>query len=147
MKKDGLINVGQLLKEQYAEDGVFAVGFGSYQGSVIAGKSWSDEIKKINVPEAKAGSWEEIFHKASYEKNKLLIMDKISTTDCLKKPINHRAIGVVYNPQYEQYGNYVPSIMNERYDAFIFIDKTKALYPLHIATDGEQIPETYPFGV
>lgn len=147
MEKDGLLNVGQLLKEQYAEDGVFAVGFGSYQGSVIAGKSWGDEIKKINVPEAKAGSWEEIFHKASNEKNKLLIMDKTNNKNCLKKPLNHRAIGVVYNPQYEQFGNYVPSIMNERYDAFIFIDKTKALYPLHIEPDGEQIPETYPFGV
>ena len=38
----------------------------------------------------------------------------------------------------------VPSIYG---DYLIFIDKTKALYPLFIKPDGEQIPETYPFGV
>ena len=29
----------------------------------------------------------------------------------------HRAIGVVYRPQYEQYGNYVPTSLPRRYDA------------------------------
>ncbi|MET1014068.1 MAG: erythromycin esterase family protein, partial [Paenisporosarcina sp.] len=41
-----------------------------------------------------------------------------------------RAIGVVYNPEYEAFGNYVPSKMGNRYDAFIYIDETKALSPL-----------------
>jgi hypothetical protein len=61
--------------------------------------------------------------------------------------LGHRAIGVVYHPQYEHRGNYVPSIMPLRYDAFVFIDETKALNALHIRPDGHQIPETYPFGV
>jgi erythromycin esterase-like protein len=61
--------------------------------------------------------------------------------------IGHRAIGVVYNPEYEKYGNYVPSILPLLYDAFIYIDHTHALHPLHIEPDGHQIPETYPFGV
>jgi erythromycin esterase-like protein len=38
-----------------------------------------------------------------------------------------RAIGVVYNPEYERYGNYVPTILTRRYDAFLHIDKTHAL--------------------
>lgn len=33
------------------------------------------------------------------------------------------------------------------YDAFIFIDETKALHPLHIKPLSEKVPETYPFGV
>ena len=33
-------------------------------------------------------------------------------------------------PKYEAQGNYVPSIISERYDAFVFIDETKALTPL-----------------
>ena len=61
--------------------------------------------------------------------------------------IGYRAIGVVYNPEYEKYGNYVPSILPLRYDAFIYIDHTHALHPLHIEPHGHQIPETYPFGV
>jgi erythromycin esterase-like protein len=65
----------------------------------------------------------------------------------MENHIGHRAVGVVYNPKYEQYGNYVPTVLPLRYDAFIYLDKTKALYPLHIKPDGHQVPETYPFGV
>ena len=99
------------------------------------------------MPEAKEGSWEQLLHKASGE-NKLLMMDEFSGNDTLmENHIGHRAIGVVYNPQYEQYGNYVPTILPLRYDAFIFLDETRALYPLHMQPDGHQMPETYPFGV
>jgi erythromycin esterase len=61
--------------------------------------------------------------------------------------LGHRAIGVVYNPEYESYGNYVPTIMPLRYDAFIYADETSALHPLHISPNGNEVPETYPFGV
>ncbi|MED4035730.1 erythromycin esterase family protein, partial [Priestia megaterium] len=44
--------------------------------------------------------------------------------------IGHRAIGVVYDPEIEQYGNYVPSRLSKRYDAFIYVEKTHALSPL-----------------
>lgn len=44
-------------------------------------------------------------------------------------------------------GEASPSILPLRYDAFVFLDKTKALHPLHILPDGHQTPETYPFGV
>ena len=60
--------------------------------------------------------------------------------------LDHRAIGVVYHPSYEQYGNYVPSLLPMRYDAFIYFDRSHALHPMHIEPDGHQIPETYPFG-
>jgi erythromycin esterase-like protein len=60
--------------------------------------------------------------------------------------ISHRAIGVVYNPDRESWGNYVPSAMSKRYDAFIYLDKTKALHPLNLHPNNERLPETYPFG-
>jgi erythromycin esterase-like protein len=44
--------------------------------------------------------------------------------------IGHRAIGVVYDPEIEQYGNYVPSRLSKRYDAFIYVEETHALSPL-----------------
>ena len=40
----------------------------------------------------------------------------------------HRAIGVVYHPEYEHLGNYVPTVLSRRYDALLFIDETHALH-------------------
>ncbi|WP_307272502.1 erythromycin esterase family protein [Peribacillus sp. V2I11] len=39
-------------------------------------------------------------------------------------------MGVVYRPEHEQYGNYVPSVMSDRYDAFVYLDETQALHPI-----------------
>jgi erythromycin esterase len=147
MASEGMVNVGQLLREKYATAGVIAVGFGSYKGSVVAGRSWGDQMRKIKVPEAIEGSWEHSFHIASNGQNKLLLMSPIREEQCLSDYIPHRAIGVVYNPEHERYGNYVPTIMPRRYDAFIYLDETTALHPLHIKPNGSQIPATYPFGM
>ncbi|SHN08285.1 erythromycin esterase family protein [Flavobacterium xinjiangense] len=147
MASEGMVNVGQLLREQHSTDGVLAVGFGSHKGSVVAGREWGDSMRKIKVPEAVEGSWEHTFHLASKGQNKLLLMNKLKEEKCISSYIGHRAIGVVYNPEHERFGNYVPTIMPKRYDAFIFIDETKALHPIHIQPEGNQIPETYPFGM
>ena len=103
-------------------------------------------MQKMEMPSAQKGSWEYFLHKAGPE-NKLLLMNDLLHYEFLENHIGHRAIGVVYQPKYEQYGNYVPSVLPLRYDAFIYIDHTHALHPLHIEPDGQQIPETYPFGV
>ena len=64
------------------------------------------------------------------------------------KLMGQRAIGVVYNPEYERYGNYVPTDICKRYDALLFIDKTNALSPLHMqeTKDNKEPPETFPTG-
>lgn len=145
MARDGMFNVGELVRLKHHEKGVVLVGFGSYKGEVIAGKSWGAEMKDIQVPPAPKGSWEYLLHKTGPE-NKLLVMDDFMEDELMENYIGHRAIGVVYNPEYEQYGNYVPTILPLRYDAFIYLDHTSALHPLHIKPDGHQVPETYPFG-
>jgi erythromycin esterase-like protein len=62
--------------------------------------------------------------------------------------IGQRAIGVVYRPEYEHFGNYVPTVLPRRYDALLFIDRTKALRALHpTEVNEEEVPETYPSGV
>jgi erythromycin esterase-like protein len=87
-----------------------------------------------------------MLHNSGVE-NKLLIMDDFANNEeLMENHVGHRAVGVVYQPQYEVYGNYVPTILPLRYDAFIYLDETKALHPLHIEPDGTQMPETYPFG-
>jgi erythromycin esterase-like protein len=64
----------------------------------------------------------------------------------LDEPIAHRAIGVVYDPGHERWGNYVPTVVARRYDAFIFIDETHALSPLHLPVRVGEVPETFPSG-
>jgi erythromycin esterase-like protein len=147
MADEGMYNIGELARIQHHDKGVVLVGFGTYKGSVIAGKKWGSAMQKINLPEGLKGSWEELLHRAD-DKNKLLLMEDFMNNDAMmENHIGHRAVGVVYNPEIEQYGNYVPTILPMRYDAFIYLNETRALYPLHIQPDGHQIPETYPFGV
>ena len=146
MVNEGMFNIGELARLEYHAQDVVLVGFGSYQGSVMAGHSWGAPMQKVKVPPAMKNSWEYLLHHAGAG-NKLLLMEDLTGDLFMENHIGHRAIGVVYNPQYEQYGNYVPSILPLRYDAFIYLDETKALHPLHIEPDGHQVPETYPFGV
>ena len=146
MAADGMHNVGQLVREQHQKEGVELIGFGSYQGSVIAGEYWGGEMKKMTLPPAIDNSLEKILHDLSPE-NKLLIFDDGSVLkEVFQQTLGHRAVGVVYDPDYER-GNYVPSTVSDRYDAFIFIDETKGLYPLKITPDGHKTPDTYPFGI
>ena len=56
------------------------------------------------------------------------------------------AIGVVYRAKRERWGNYVPTIIPRRYDAFIFCDETQALAPLHLPVKVGEVPDTFPYG-
>jgi erythromycin esterase-like protein len=128
MQQEGMVNVGQLVREQHQPEGVYIVGFGSYRGSVIAAGAWESPMRMMKVPEAQPGSWEAMLHHTA-PANKLVMLHELAGDPRLGRPIGHRAIGVVYNPNSER-GNYVPSVMPERYDAFLFIDQTQALQPL-----------------
>ena len=61
--------------------------------------------------------------------DKIIFMDVLRQQKRFMHRLGHRAIGVTYNPDFES-GNYVPSVLPERYDAFFYIDETKALRPL-----------------
>lgn len=143
MAAQGMVNVGQLAREEFGQENVFAVGFGSYQGTVIASGNWGGAIQRMNVPPAPANSWEGALHAIS-PSNKIILSKEIKDIPSLQQSIGHRAIGVVYNPNQEQ-GNYVPSIIPKRYDAFVFIDQTSALHPLGTSARREP-PDTYPSG-
>ncbi|MEH7077016.1 erythromycin esterase family protein [Neobacillus drentensis] len=128
MKDEGMVNVGQIIREQNGEDNVFIVGFGTYSGTVIASTEWGSDFQITKVPPAQLGSWESLMHKSGAVNKYLLFSDQ--NRDEFSTIIGHRAIGVVYRPEYEQFGNYVPSNIGKRYDGFIFFDQTKALHPL-----------------
>jgi erythromycin esterase len=145
MANEGMYNIGELSRNNPLYK-TFLVGFGSYKGTVMAGNEWGAPMQVMPLPEAKKNSWEAAMHDTG-KGNQLLLMDKVKHSILSAKSIGHRAVGVVYNPQWEQYGNYVQSQMANRYDAFVFIDESKALHPVPSQTHGHQTPETYPFGV
>ncbi len=146
MRIEGMHNIGELARKYYGDKNVFLIGFGSYKGSVIAAPRWSAKPEHKNVPAALPGSWENILRDTGIQ-NGYLLMEDFKAMGLLNYEISHRAIGVVYNPEAERFGNYVPSILPERYDAFVFFTLTKALHALHISPEGNQMPETFPFGV
>jgi erythromycin esterase-like protein len=105
-------------------------------------------------------------HKKSNAKNSLLIFSDDHTKKSIEEQLlseengegtrnkrrktrrGQRAIGVVYNPAYERYGNYVPTELGKRYDSFLYVDKTHGLHPLHMPeVKDEDLPETFPTGL
>jgi hypothetical protein len=54
---------------------------------------------------------------------------------------------VVYDPAEDRTGNYVPTDLPQRYDAFIFIATTEALHPLQIGARSDKSPALHPWGL
>jgi len=144
MHAENMINIGQLARQKYGADHVYLAGFSGYQGTVIAGEAWGMPMQVMEMPEARPDSIEDILHRQSPENRYLLSSESDGLpTDRTRQ----RAIGVVYDPGNERFGNYVPSILPLRYDALIYLDQTIAVHPLHLQPHDEKMPETYPFGM
>ena len=149
MARAGMVNVGQLVRQGREREGVLLAGFGTHRGTVIAAEEWGAPMERMRVPPARAGSFEEAMYDAAVG-DALLLFDSDDERRIpeLYEPLGHRAIGVVYDPRAERWGNYVPTIVPRRYDAFLYIDETRAVDPLHMPVHiGGEPPETYPSGV
>jgi erythromycin esterase-like protein len=149
MARAGMVNVGQLVRQAREREGVLLAGFGTHRGTVIAADEWGAPMERMRVPPARAGSFEDAMYDAAVG-DALLLFDGHDDGHVpdLYEPLGHRAIGVVYDPRAERWGNYVPTIVPRRYDAFLYIDETRAVDPLHMpAHVGGEPPETYPSGV
>ncbi|RBY81559.1 erythromycin esterase family protein [Blastococcus sp. TF02A-26] len=143
MADRGLVNLGQLARERYGEDDVVVVGFGSHHGSVVAGESWGAPMQRMPLPPARPGSTEALLHDSVPEASALFLFPRELPT-WLAEERAHRAVGVVYHPGAERWGNYVPTVLGRRYDAFCWFDESRALTPLHdVHTSGAEM-ETYP---
>jgi erythromycin esterase-like protein len=129
MRDAGMVNVGQLVREQYGEGECVLVGFGSHSGTVIAADEWGRPTKRMRVPEARPGSTEALLHRSLEGEDGLFVFAD-DLPDWAAEEAEHRAIGVVYRPSAERWGNYVPTVLGRRYDAFVWLDETTALHPL-----------------
>ena len=140
MAEEGMTNVGQLLRERHGNGDVVLVGFGGYRGGVVAGRGWGEQMERMTVPEARAGSLEALLHQQVGEDALLVWSPSGPRPAELERRLDHRAIGVVYRPQRERWGNYVPTVLGERYDAFLYLEDTTPLQPLHLERPDEHVP-------
>lgn len=102
----------------------------------------------MRVPEARPGSTEALLHETLTEPAALFVFpeDAADHPGWLREARDHRAIGVVYHPESERWGNYVQTVLARRYDAFCWFDRTEALSPLHGTHTEAGEMETWPHG-
>ncbi|WP_084958916.1 erythromycin esterase family protein [Thermoactinospora rubra] len=144
MAAAGMTNLGQLARERHHDDAVL-VGFGTHRGTVIAAGRWGAPARVMEVPPARPGSLEALLHDSGPEQALFVFGDK--RAPWYDQTMGHRAIGVVYHPERERYGNYVPTVAGRRYDAFLWLDRTEALRPLHGEPPEDAEYETFPAAV
>lgn len=132
MAREGLVNVGQLLRERHPADTVALVGLASHRGTVIAAGAWGAAESVLPVPDGRPGSLEGLLHETLGTPAVIVFPDDRSGP-WLSSWMGHRAIGVVYHPERDAggVGNYVPTRIGARYDALIWLERTTALHPLH----------------
>ncbi|WYB39809.1 erythromycin esterase family protein [Streptomyces sp. GD-15H] len=109
----------------------------------------------MGVPPARRDSLEDLLHRALPGERALFVFPHVQFQrppssgrgEWFHDERGHRAIGVVYRPEYERVGNYVPTVLGERYDAFCYLDRTSALTPLQPLAAESPEEETWPTGV
>jgi putative phosphoribosyl transferase len=147
MVNEGYVNLGGLARERYGMDNVVLMGFGTYQGEVLAGRAWEAKPEIMKLPPALNSSYEDYFHKASEQIKAPQFYVVMNGDDSLSLRKGHRAVGVVYQPVFESHGrNYVPTELSHRYDAFVFVDRTSSLRALPVVYEKGLLPETWPTG-
>ena len=124
------------------------VGFGTHHGTVIAAEEWGLPMQRIRVPDARDDSYEGVMHRCGVPEFILLFDGSddggISGLDAVR---GHRAIGVVYEPSHERWGNYVPTLLRAATTRSSSSTRQTPSPRFHMPVRvGGEPPETYPTG-
>jgi len=144
----GEFNVGQLVRERYADDAVL-VGFSTHHGWVTAASNWDEPPEHKRVRAGLSGSWEDLFHHTGTPRFLLPLRSDAGLRSLVEGSRLQRAIGVIYRPDTERESHYFNTHLAHQFDAVIHIDETSALEPLdtHQSWRTREAPETFPSGV
>ena len=130
MRNAGMKNIGQIAREELGENRVYAIGFGTYRGDVLAARQWEGAMERMQIPGAVSGSYEYLMQQAGISPM-LLLLDDPEDHRPLMQPRGNRAIGVIYQPEQDATQNFVRTVLPRRYNAFLFFEETTALTPLN----------------
>ena len=145
------INIGQLCRERWG-NAVSIIGFGTHTGTVAAANQWDEPMQVMKVNPSRPDSYEYQFYKSGVERGWVDFRKKTgdpNLVQALLKPRLERFIGVVYRPDTEIWSHYSQAILPKQFDAYVWIEKTSAVKPLHkeLIHHALAYDETYPFGL
>ena len=124
----GELNLGQLLKERYA-DRVFSVGFLTYAGRVRAARDWGGSGRVYTLNPALPGSYSAILEAAGLDRA-LVILGEEAEDSPLRQPALQRAVGVIYRPDDERGAHYFEANLSTQFDGLVFLKLTEPVTPL-----------------
>jgi len=148
MSRRGELNVGQLVRERYADDALL-VGFTTHHGRVTAASDWDRPAERKRVRPALPDSYEATFHDTGLQNFLLAWRGHDDAREALLVPALERAIGVIYRPDTERGSHYFWARLPLQFDVVMHFDETQAVEPLERTAvwDAGEAPETFPFGV
>lgn len=127
----GMVNIGATARHHFGRDAVFALGFATHAGEVLAARAWESTRETMTIPPSAPDTLEGRL--SSLRRGNVwldLQSPAVIDSPLAKQTVPHRAIGVVYQPENDARQNFVPSILPSRYDALVFIENTTALRAL-----------------
>jgi hypothetical protein len=141
-------NVGQLMRDLYADDAV-RVGFSKHYGWVTAASDWDYPPRRKRVRDGFPGSCEDLFHQTGHTRFWLALRDEVTLRLLVAAKRLQRAIGVIYRPDTERQSHYFFTHLAKQFDALIHIDETNAVDPLNKGSvwSTGKAPETFPTGM
>lgn len=145
------LNVGQLCRERFGDDAAL-IGFGTHTGTVAAASDWDAPMQVMNVRPSRADSYEQQFHLAGV--TRCMVDLRPGVDDALRHALAEerleRFIGVIYRPDTELYSHYAQAELSAQFDAFVWLDTTRAVKAMPASRDSAEspeTPETFPFGL
>jgi erythromycin esterase-like protein len=149
MGEHGQLNLGQLVRERYAPEETFLLGFSTHTGTVTAASDWDGPAELKQLVPSRVDSFEYLFHDSGLKHFLLPIRGCDKVQAALAQRRLERAVGVIYRPDTERVSHYFHADLARQFDAVIHLDQTSAVKPLEYSAlwTPEEIPETYPFGV
>jgi len=94
MAREGLTNVGQLIRERHGRDGVALIGLASHRGSVLAADAWGTPERVLPVPTARQGSHEDLLHRTLARTSAQGVGGKVSGVFVTEFAVDHRPPGL-----------------------------------------------------
>ena len=142
-------NVGMLCRQEFGSS-AYLVGFGTDHGTVAAASSWDGPMEIKQVRPAHPESYECLCRTSGVERFMLPLRRRYASELRLGLEPHRleRAIGVIYRPETERASHYFFASLPLQFDEWIWFNESNAVdaAPERPVT-GEDIAETYPFGL
>ena len=153
----GEFNIGELCRDAWGREAVL-IGMGTDRGTVAAADNWDEPMRIKQVRPSRPDSWEQVFLQAGVPASLTDWREdapregarrddaRDELRDALADTLLQRAIGVIYRPQSERQSHYFEAVLAEQFDAWLWLEETRAVTPLdgEAPCSGEE--DTYPFG-